>query len=272
MGTLQAFVESQLANGRSYFTKPGALAETRQTPEAFQAAVARQSRKRQLVKVCRGFFLIVRPEDRRFGAPDPTRWIGPLMTHLGLDYRVSLLSAAAFHGSTHQAAMVFQVVTPRQLPNIQIGRRKVEFLFQSESRFAETNRPEWLSQLKTADGFAKMAGVELTLLDTCRYFHKAGGINGVAQAAHDLGRQADVRILSKAAAAYENSTVRRLGYLLEIYGITRQADALRKWTQKAKSFKPLDPSSKFFVPELSATAEKNSDWKLLINVSVEIDQ
>jgi len=30
--------------------------------------------------------------------PDPARWIGPLMRHIGVDYRVSLLRAAAFHG------------------------------------------------------------------------------------------------------------------------------------------------------------------------------
>lgn len=58
--------------------------------------------------------MILRPEDRPLGAPDPSRWIDPLMKHLGLDYRISLLRAAAFHGASHQAAMVFQVITPRQ--------------------------------------------------------------------------------------------------------------------------------------------------------------
>ena len=71
---------------------------------------------------------------------------------------------------------------------------------------------------KNGGRFAKVAGVELTLLDICRYFHRAAGINGAAQAVHDLGKKADPRILAKAASAYENSAVRRLGYLLERFG------------------------------------------------------
>ena len=41
--------------------------------------------------------------------------------------------------------------------------------------------------MKSDAGFAKVAGVELTLLDSVRYFHKATGINGVAQIAKEAG-------------------------------------------------------------------------------------
>ncbi len=228
-------------------------------------------KKHRLVSPRRGFYLILGPEDRLFGAPDPARWIDYLMKHLGLDYRISLLRAAAFHGSAHQAAMVFQVITPRQLQGIKIGRQRIEFLYQDPAAFAETNRPEWLRQLKTEAGFAKVAGVELTLLDVCRYFHRAAGINGAAQAVHDLGNKANPRILAKAASAYENSAVRRLGYLLERFGHIRQAKALQAFAEQAKSFKDLDPSAKPIVPALRAIEEKNPKWKLVINVPVEID-
>lgn len=271
MKSLREFVESQLAKGRRYFSKSDGLAETGQTPEAFQAAIARLSRKGGIVSPRRGFYLIIRPEDRVFGAPDPTDWIDPLMKFLEVDYRISLLRAAAFHGSTHQAAMVFQVITPRQLPDIVLGRQHVRFLYQSEDAFAMTNRADWLDQLRTETGFAKVAGVELTLLDICRYFHDAAGINGAAQAVHDLGKKVDARILAKAAESYENSTVRRLGYLLNQFGHSKQANALRPFAGRAKSFKMLDPSAKPLVPELAGWEEQNTDWKLGINVPVEID-
>ena len=67
--------------------------------------------------------------------------------------------------------------------------------------------------MKSDAGFATVAGVELTLLDCVRYFHKAAGINGVAQIVKDIGAKASPRLLQKAAGAYENSAVRRLGYL-----------------------------------------------------------
>lgn len=271
MKRLQEFVESQLSRGRGYFTKPDGLAATGQAPEAFQAAIARLKRKGSIVSPRRGFYLILRPEDRALGAPDPARWIDPMMKFLEVEYRISLLRAAAFHGSAHQAAMVFQLIAPRQLPDIELGRQRVVFLYQASDTFAMTNRSEWLDQLKTDAGYAKVAGVELTLLDICRYFHEAAGINGAAQAVYDIGKNSDARILAKAACAYENSAVRRLGYLLERYGHARQASALRPFARKAKSFKPLDPSVKPIVPELAGNEERNTDWKLLINVPVEID-
>jgi predicted transcriptional regulator of viral defense system len=265
MKSLQEFVDSQIVRGRSFFTKLAAM------DESGLSAIARLSRKCNLVSPRRGFYLILRTEDRSLGAPDPARWIDPLMKFLEVDYRVSLLRAAAFHGASHQAVMVFQVIAPRQLPSIEIGRQRVEFLFQSPPAFAKGNRPEWLTQIKTDAGFAKVAGVELTLLDNCRYFHRAGGINAAAQAVHDLGKKADARILAKAACVYENSTVRRLGYFLDRFEHCRQARALRPFAGKAKSFKTLDPSAKPLVPELARTDERNADWKLIINVPVEID-
>jgi predicted transcriptional regulator of viral defense system len=271
MSSLQEFIDSQLGRGRTTFSKSTALAELRQTPEAFQAAVERLTKKGRLASPRRGFYLILRPEDRVLGAPDPARWIDPLMKHMRLDYRISLLRAAAFHGSAHQAAMVFQVIAPRQLPDIVLGRQRVEFLYQAPAAFAAANRPEWLAQLKTEAGFAKVAGAELTLLDICRYFHRAAGINGAAQAVHDLGSKADPRILATAASAYENSAVRRLGYLLERFGHIRQSHALQAFAEQAKSFKDLDPAAKPIVEALRATEEKNPKWKLVINVPVEID-
>ena len=59
--------------------------------------------------------------------------------------------------------------------------------------------------MKSDAGFAKVAGIELTLLDCARYFHKGGGINGVAQIAKDIGAKADPRTLAKIAAAYEKT-------------------------------------------------------------------
>ena len=147
------------------------------------------------------------------------------MKELGLDYRISLLRAAAFHGSSHQAAMVFQVIAPDQIEPIEIGRQRVEFVYQAPGAFKETNRAEWLGQLKTEAGFAKVAGVEVTLLDICRYFHRGGGISGAAQAVHDLGNKANPAVLAQAAASYENSAVRRLGYLLERFEHKKQAGA-----------------------------------------------
>lgn len=269
---LPKFIESQLAQGRAFFTAATAGAATGLSSAALKSALARLSRKGLVVSPRRGFYLILRPEDRALGAADPARWIDPLMRFLQLDYRVSLLRAAAFHGASHQAAMIFQVVAPRQLRPIAIGRQRIEFLYQSPAAFSAVNTPARLSRLKTAAGYCKVAGVELTLLDSCRYFHRAGGINGVAQAAFELGGRARPRVLAAAAAAYENAVVRRLGYLLEHFGHVRQADALRPLAHQAKSFKQLDPSLRHVAPELTVVQDRNTAWKMIVNLPIEVDQ
>lgn len=271
MASLDKYLDELLSHGRAYFSREEALKALGLSPEAFIAAVARLARKHRLATPRRGFYLILRPEDQVTGAPDPVRWIDPLMNHLGLDYRISLLRAAAFHGSSHQAAMVFQVIVPKQLRAFEIGRHRLQFIYQAPAAFSKTNLPDWLGQMKSEAGFAKVAGVELTLLDSARYFHKATGISGVAQMVKDLGARADPRKLAKAAAAYENSAVRRLGYLLDRTGHTRQAKSLESFARKAKSMKPLDPSFKPLIGSRVDRPEKDSKWMLVINEPVEID-
>ena len=270
--SLAELLDERLGRGRGYLTKADAVEALGVSPAAFNAAAARLVKQRQLARPRQGFFVILRPEDRASGGPDPARWIDPLMRHLGIDYRVSLLRAAAFHGSSHQAAQAFQVVTPKQLRPVAVDRQRVEFLYQAPAAFARVNTAPWLDDLKSDAGFAQVAGVELLLLDAVRYFHQTAGLNGAAQIVHDLGGRAHPRKLEAAAEVYENSVVRRLGFLLEHFGHTRQAARLRPLAARAKSSKPLDPSVRV-VPSLADSVGHAEDatWRLQLNVPVEID-
>jgi predicted transcriptional regulator of viral defense system len=269
--SLDRYIDERLSLGRAFFSREEALTELGQTPEAFSAAVTRLIKKRRLANPRHGFYLILRPEDWNAGAPDPARWIDPLMKYQGVDYRISLLRAAAFHGSAHQAAMVFQVVVPRQLRDFEIGRHRLQFLYQAPEVFTLANKPEHLDALKSEAGYAKVAGVEVTLLDCVRYFHKAAGINGVAQVVKDIGGKASPRVLARFVSIYENTSLRRLGYLLDLFGHARQARALESCLAKVKTAVPLDPSSKPLLPILAEGWERNSKWKLQINEPVETD-
>lgn len=271
MPSIESYFEGHLAQGRACFTREEAQAALGLSPHALSVALMRQVKKRRLAHPRRGFYLILRPEDRAFGAPDPVRWIDPLMKYLQLDYRVALLRAAAFHGASHQAAMVFQVIVPRQMRGFELGRQRLEFIYQGPEAFARVNRAGWLGSLKSETGFAKVAGLELTLLDCARYFHKAAGIDGLAQIAKDLGGQARPGELARIAVHYENSAVRRLGYLLEWAGHAPQAEALRPFVRQAKTAALLDPSVKPLVEGLSDHREKAPGWRLILNEPVEVD-
>jgi hypothetical protein len=182
MTPLDAFLSRQLERGRITFTREDAL---RTLPaDSLTAALSQLIRKGRIANPRHGFYLILRPQDE--GAPDPAQWIHPLMKHQKIDYRISLLSAAKFHGATAQATAL-QLIVPRPLRDFAIGRHKLEFINQPGNSFARTNRPEWLAEMKSGSSIAKAAGVELTLLDCARWFHKAGGISQVAQVTRDLG-------------------------------------------------------------------------------------
>jgi predicted transcriptional regulator of viral defense system len=269
--SLASYLDQQLAQGRSHFSRDEARSSLDLSSSAFTAAAQRLVKKHKLATVRHEFYLIIRPEDRNLGAPDPARWIDPLMAHQGIDYRVSLLRAAAFHGSSHQAAMVFQVVVPKQLRSFQIGRHQLQFVYQAPEIFEQVNQLDWLDKIKTPDGFAKVAGIELTLLDCVRYFHKASGIDGVAQVVKDIGAKAAPRKLAILAGFYENSSVRRLGYLLDLAGHQSQSKALEPFAGKAKSFKPLDPAIKPILGNSGVDEEKNVKWRLTIHEPVEVD-
>ena len=271
MTSLKQFTDDMLANGKSYFIRDEALVQLELSSKAFIAASNRLKKKNQLASPVQGFYLILRPEDRFAGAPDPKCWIDPLMKYLNLDYRITLLTAAALHGSSHQASMLFQVAVPKQLRNIEIGRHNIQFVYQNPASFKITNQPNWLFPLKSLTGFAKAAGVELTLLDCARYYRKAGGINSLAQIVKDIGYKARPKKLTRIAKSYENSTVRRLGYLLDYVGHERQAKALKPFAERAKSLKPLNPSVLPIHAVFSANYEENRTWMLLINEVIEID-
>ena len=271
MLSLESYLDRRLAQGRAYFSRDDAIKSLGLSSSAFTAAAQRQVKKQKLASPRHEFYLILRPEDRNLGGPDPTHWVDPLMRHQGVDYRVSLLRAAAFHGASHQSPMVFQVVVPRQLRSIELERHRLQFIYQAPEIFEQTNRLEWLDEIKTPEGFAKIAGIELTMFDCVRYFHKASGIDGVAQIVKDIGAKASPHKLSKIAGAYENSAVRRLGYLLDLAGHTRQSKSLEGFAALARSFKPLDPGMRA-IPGVSAeNADKNLKWRLMIHALVEMD-
>jgi len=270
MITLEQYIDDRLSQGHAFFSREEALPVLGSTPVALGTAFTRQIRKGRLANPRHGFYLILRPEDEAEGAPDPALWIDPLMNHQGIDYRVSLLRAAAFHGVPQPAARVFQVILPKHVRDFEIGRHRLQFIYQEPAAFARVNQDGWLDRLKTEAGAAKMAGIELTLLDCTRYLHKAAGINGLAQIVKDLGGQSQSRLLAEAAAHYENASVRRLGYLLERMGHSEQADALQPYVSQATTAALLDPTVAPLSGQSGEIGEKAPKWMLLINDPVSV--
>jgi hypothetical protein len=160
--SLDSYLDGCLSRGQAYVVREELSHALSGEPSALSAAISRLVKRKRLANPRHGFYLILRPEDWTAGAPDPAKWIDPLMKHQGIDYRISLLRAAAFHGSSHQAAMVFQVIVPTQLRDFEIGRHRLQFIYQAPEVFVLANKPDHLDELKTESGYAKLAGREVS--------------------------------------------------------------------------------------------------------------
>ena len=239
---------------------------------ALAAGITRQLRRGTIARLHPGFYVLLRPEDGIYGLPDPLHWIDPLMQFLGHSYRVSLWRAAALHGSSHQAAMAVQVITPRLLRPIQKGRVQVRFLHQQPELFAAVNRPPWIDVIPTPRGYATLAGIELTLADCLRYVRQLAGIDHAAQIVKDLADQARPDRLAELAPLLENTTIRRLGYLLQTQGHPHLAEALQPFAAVSKNWVPLSPpEADPLLPDDMPMSTRDTTWKLIVNHSLELD-
>ena len=75
MVSIDQYLDDRLAHGRGYFSREEAQHAVDLTPSAFAVAVTRLKKKKRLANPRHDFYLILPPEDRIVGAPDPARWI-----------------------------------------------------------------------------------------------------------------------------------------------------------------------------------------------------
>ena len=169
--------------------------------------------------------------------------------------------------------MVFQVVAPRQLRELTLGRHRIQFLYQTPRDFEACNRAELLDADQNARRLSpKAAGAELTLFDCVRYMHRAGGINGVAQIVKDIGSSEP--ILASSPKPPRATKARPCVAWAICLNCRAMRDRPMLWSllsRSAKSFAPLDPAAKAFVAALADASGKDQKWKLDVNELVEVD-
>lgn len=66
-------VDERLSRGRAWFSREEALEALGLSARVFVASASRLTKKQRVLSPRRGFYLILRPEDRVAGAPDPVR-------------------------------------------------------------------------------------------------------------------------------------------------------------------------------------------------------
>ncbi|SIO41261.1 hypothetical protein SAMN05443247_05021 [Bradyrhizobium erythrophlei] len=161
--SLRGFIDGVQAGGRLFFSADEIphVEGSRAVEAALRRLVKKGAIRRLLPKS--PAFVIVPPEHRTMGLPPVEWWLDDLMAHLGQDYYVGLLSAAAASGSSHFAPMETQVVTTKWLRPIENGRHRIRF-FQKAAipqEFVSTRQDAW--------GPLRIGSPALTALDLVVY-------------------------------------------------------------------------------------------------------
>jgi len=255
-----AFLEDLQAKGRACFTTQEAADALGESMLAARAALRRLKARRRIADPYRGFHVIVPPEYRVLGCRPADQFVPDLMAHLGEPFYVALLSAAAYHGSAHQAPMTFQVMVPTARRAIVCGDVRVDFV----ARHDMSATP--VVQRNTPMGVLRVASAEATALELVGYPERCGYLDNVATVLSELAERLDAGFLAQEARRAPVAWVQRLGYLLARVG----ADDL------AVGLEPVLAERTMFLVALApwksmVGAPRDARWSLAVNVDVEPD-
>ena len=258
---LSAFVDELQASGIYTFTSAEARAALAKSEVALVHALRRLHKAGRITVPRRGFYVIVPTEYRNAGAPPPSWFIGQLMKDLGRPYYVGMLSAAAIHGASHQAVMVFQVVTDRPMRDALAGRGRIEFHVSG----AVERTPA--IDVQTETGAMRVSTPEATAFDLVRFSGACGGWSNVATVLGELAERIEPDALCELADAHKTPEIQRLGFLLDRAGHPRLADPLLR-VLDARRYRPVALAPEEPLADGGAVAP----WRVIPNIEVDVDQ
>ncbi len=176
----------------------------------------------------------------------------------GRHYFLSHASAMDLHGMVTQPQLVVCVTTPRAVrgrtilgTEFRFVRCKPEHLFGTEDRWIDKTEKVVVSDL------------ERTVIDGLKQPEYCGGFSEVAKGFWMRRRDVDVgRLVNYALRLDVGAVIRRLGFLLEVFGIDAPADLERLRAQLTATYHLLDPT-------LPAEGRRRARWRIRVNVTPE---
>jgi predicted transcriptional regulator of viral defense system len=181
------------------------------------------------------------------------------MAHLGAEYYVGWLSAAAIHGSAHHAAQVTQVASSRPVAARHIGRGRVQFYARANVQAIPT------VPHRTDTGNVPVSTPEATCLDLAADPMVAGGLRNAATVIVGLAEEAlDPAGIAALAHLFPQAALRRAGHILDHYSGCDGLDVLRGVVR-------LENEPSLLMPGGDRMGHIDPVWNLVINTKVEVD-
>ncbi len=253
------WIETRQSKGLYFFTREEVFKELQLAKKALDQGIFRLSSKGRVVSVHRGFYLIIPVEYKGWGVLPADWFISDLLAYLEQPYYAGLLTAADYHGASHQKPQVFHVVTNKPQRTVTCKRVKIKFFVKKEI----LSTP--IEKRNTQTGYINISTPEATALDLVRYLYGVGGLSRVLTVLQELCEKINPDNLVEAARIDKCITyAQRLGWLMEKTEYADRALKLAKWIEENNPvFVGLDPK----LPIRQAV--KDCRWRLWINTKVE---
>jgi len=173
----------------------------------------------------------------------------------GQDYYLSHASAMDIHGMTTQPQLVIFITST--------GFHRTRTILGTEFRFVRCKpehlfglTDEWVEKTERV----KVSDIERTVIDGLRQPKYCGGLSEVAKGFWMKHGEIDTeRLLSYALRLNVGAVLRRLGFLLELYGIEAPLELSQLQSRLTNSYDLLDPT-------LPREGKKLAKWRLLVNI------
>lgn len=253
-------VRNLSSRGRYHFTTEAAAGELGVSLTAARSALRRLKRKGLVAAPHRGFHVIVPPEYESLGCLPADQFVPQLMQRLKVAYYAGLLTAARYHGAAHQQPQRFQVMVPKNRPQLRCGRVGVDFVARHNTEAMPT------VDLTTPRGYVRVSTPETTAFDLVGYSQHCGGLDHVATVLSELAEEIDADRLRSIAELSPLPWSQRLGFVLDTVGHSARSDALADFV--AAEVSETVPLS---LRHEASGGLRDPRWKLMVNSILEPD-
>ena len=264
--TLQKWIKDRAIHGFPTFS----IEDVRETgmyssEQILQNELYRLCSNKTIASVYRGFYVIIAVQYVLRGSVPATYYIDQLMAYLSKPYYVCMLSAAELLGAAHQRPQQFSVMTTFPKRRVVSTRNVIIDWF-----YREGLPEDALITKNTETGTIRISNPLLTAADLVQYQQHVGGLSLVATILEELSEQINIKSQFASLASFvKKVTWQRLGYILEhVVEENELADELYEQIRNL-------PGSLMYMPFSTSaednTSERNSRWKIKINVQIEKD-
>lgn len=264
--TLQKWIKDRAIHGFPTFS----IEDVRETgmyssEQILQNELYRLCSNKTIASVYRGFYVIIPVQYVLRGSVPATYYIDQLMAYLSKPYYVCMLSAAELLGAAHQRPQQFSVMTTFPKRRVVSTRNVIIDWF-----YREGLPEDALITKNTETGTIRISNPLLTAADLVQYQQHVGGLSRVETILEELSEQINIKSQFASLASFvKKVTWQRLGYILEhVVEENELADELYEQIRNL-------PGSLMYMPLSTSaednTSERNSRWKININVQIEKD-